>query len=66
MVENPPAIVGDAGLIPGLGRSPGVEMATHSRILGWKTPWTAEPGRLLSMGCRESDLNERLSEMTHL
>ena len=26
------------------------EMATHSSILAWKTPWTNEPGRLLSMG----------------
>ena len=26
------------------------EMATHSSILTWKTPWTEEPGRLLSMG----------------
>ena len=26
------------------------EMATHSRILAWKTPWTEEPGRLHSMG----------------
>ena len=22
------------------------EMATHSRILTWKIPWTEEPGRL--------------------
>ena len=22
------------------------EMANHSRILAWKTPWTEEPGRL--------------------
>ena len=22
------------------------EMATHSRILAWKIPWTGEPGRL--------------------
>ena len=22
------------------------EMATHSRILAWKIPWTEEPGRL--------------------
>ena len=22
------------------------EMATHSRILAWKIPWTKEPGRL--------------------
>ena len=25
------------------------EMATHSRILAWKIPWTEEPGWLLSM-----------------
>ena len=26
------------------------EMATHSRILAWKIPWTEEPGRLQSRG----------------
>ena len=26
------------------------EMATHSRILAWKIPWTVEPGRLQYMG----------------
>ena len=26
------------------------EMATHSRTLAWKIPWTEEPGRLHSMG----------------
>ena len=26
------------------------EMTTHSSILGWKIPWTEEPGRLQSMG----------------
>ena len=25
-------------------------MATHSSILGWRTPWTEEPGGLQSMG----------------
>ena len=40
---------GDLGLIPGSGRSPGEEMATHSSILAWKTPWTEEPGGLQSM-----------------
>ena len=25
------------------------EMATHSSILAWKTPWTEKPGRLQSM-----------------
>ena len=26
------------------------EMATHSSILVWRTPWTEEPGGLQSMG----------------
>ena len=26
------------------------EMATHSSILVWKTPWMEEPGKLQSMG----------------
>ena len=26
------------------------EMATHSRILAWKIPWTEEPGVLQSLG----------------
>ena len=26
------------------------EMATHSRILAWRIPWTEKPGRLQSMG----------------
>ena len=41
---------GDPGSIPGLGRSPEKEMATHSSIFAWKIPWTEEPGRLQSMG----------------
>ena len=32
------------------------EMATHSSILTWRTPWTEEPGRLQSMGSQESDM----------
>ena len=26
------------------------EMATHSRTIAWKIPWTEESGRLQSMG----------------
>ena len=26
------------------------EMATHSRILAWRIPWTEEPGRLQNLG----------------
>ena len=29
-------------------------MATHSSILAWKITWTLEPGRLQSLGLRES------------
>ena len=36
-------------------------MATHSSILAWKIPWTEEPGRLQSMGHKESDTTERLT-----
>ena len=30
------------------------EMAIHSRILAWKSPWTEEPGRLQSTGLQQS------------
>ena len=30
----------DVLLIPGSGRFPGNEMATHSSILAWEIPWT--------------------------
>ena len=36
--------VEDPGLIPGLGRSPGKVLATHSSILAWRIPWMEEPG----------------------
>ena len=42
-------------------------MAPHSDTLAWKIPWTAEPGRLLSMGSqsqtRLSDFTSRLHSM---
>ena len=36
------------------------EMAIHSSTITWKIPWTEEPGRLQSMGYKESDTTERL------
>ena len=53
MAKNPPASAGDTrdtGSIPGVGRFPGKEMATHSSIPARKIPRTEEPGRLESMG----------------
>ena len=38
-------------------------MATHSRVLAWKIPWTEEPGRLQSM---RSQSWTRLSDFTSL
>ena len=49
---------GGIGSIPGLGRSPEEEMASHWSILAWEIPWTEELGRLQSMGCKELDMTE--------
>ena len=32
-----------------VGYDPGMEMATHSTILAWRSPWRKEPGGLQSM-----------------
>ena len=53
MVKNPPAnegSTGDIGSIPGAGRSPEEEMATHSSVLAWRIPGTGKPEGLSSMG----------------
>ena len=56
----------DTCSVPGLGRSPGVGMATHSSILAWKTPWTEEPGLATSpWGCKESDTSEHTHTYPH-
>ena len=36
------------------------EMAAHSSVLAWRSPWTEEPGGLQSMGGEELDTTERL------
>ena len=38
------------------------EMATHSSILAWETPWAEEPGGLQSMESRKSQT--RFSDQT--
>ena len=50
VVKNLPASEGDAGSIPGSGRSPGGGKATLSNLLAWRTPRTKEPGGLQSVG----------------
>ena len=52
MVKKWPVNVGDlrhAGSLGGEDPLEG-EMATHSSILAWRTPWTEEPGGLWSIG----------------
>ena len=64
-VKNLPAPAGDAGdagSIPGSGRSPlEKEMATHSCILAWEIPWREEPDGLSPCGLKESYMNEWLT-----
>ena len=42
--------VGDVGLIPGSGRSPGEGMAIHSSSCAWRILQTEESGGLQLMG----------------
>ena len=54
MVKNLPAM--QETWIQSLGQKDPLEkgMATHSRILTWRTRWTEEPGRLQSMQVTKS------------
>ena len=48
--------------VPSLGQEDSLEkeMATHSSILAWETPWTEEPGGP-HMGLQRVDTTEQLS-----
>ena len=48
MVRNRPANAGDAGLIPGSGRSPGEGNSNPCQYSCQDIPWTEEPDRLQS------------------
>ena len=50
MVKNLPAVQGTRVRSIGWEDILEKEMATHSSILAWRTPWTEEPSRLPSMG----------------
>ena len=54
----------DSGSIPGWRITLEKEMATHSSIVAWETPWTVESGVLQSMGGNESDTADAI-EHTH-
>ena len=61
MVKNLPAR--QETWVQSLGREDPLEkgIATHCSILAWRIPCTEEPGRLQSMGHKESDTTERLT-----
>ena len=50
VVKNLPANAGDAGSIPGSGRSSGGEHGNPLQYSAWEISWTEEPGRLKSIG----------------
>ena len=49
-----PASAGEAGSIPGWGRSPEKEMAIHSSILAWENLVDRGAGKLHSRGLLKS------------
>ena len=61
LVKNPPAM--QETLVRSLGQEHPLEKetATYSSILlAWRIPWTEDPGRPQSMGCKELDTTEHL------
>ena len=48
----------DAGLFPGLGKSPGEGNGSPPQYFAWRTPWTEEPGRLPSTELQKVDITE--------
>ena len=56
MVGNLPAV--QETQVLSLGQEEALEkgMGTHSSILGWRIPWTEEPGGLQSMESQRQDL----------
>ena len=66
MVKNLPANAGDAGSIPGSGRSPGERNGNPLQHSCLENPTTEEPGWGYSpWGHKESDTAEQLSTHTH-
>ena len=55
MIKNLPAM--QETRVQSLGQEDPLEkeVATHSNILAWESPWTEETGRLQSMGSQELD-----------
>ena len=52
--------------VPSLGQEYPLEKetATHSSICAWRIPWSEEPGGLQSMGRKELDTTERVTQLS--
>ena len=55
VAKNPPVNAGDAGSIPGSGKSPGEGNGNPLQYSCLEIPWTEEPGGLQSTGSQDSD-----------
>ena len=71
MVKNPLANAGNAGSIPGSGRSPGGGNGNPLSILAWKIPQTEDPAGLQSTGsqsqiCLVTDHKHKLNHYSKL
>ena len=51
-VKNLPANEGHTGSIPGLRNPLEEDMATHSRVPAWRTPWAVARQAPLSLGLK--------------
>ena len=58
LVKNLPAVLETQVQSLGWEDPQETGMATHSKILEWRIPWTEEPGGPQSMGCKELDTTE--------
>ena len=65
MVKNPPANAGDVGRSLGWEGPLEKEMATHSSILAWKTPWIEEPGQLQFKGLQFKGLQKSQIQLSN-
>ena len=54
LIKNLPAMQKTPVGLLGWGDALEKGMASHSRILAWKIPWTKEPGGLQSMGSQRA------------
>ena len=67
VVKNPPGMQETQETwVQSLGHQDSLEegMATYTGILTWEIPWREEPGRLQSIGRKESDMT-KVTEYMH-